>query len=535
MLRAPPLVLISMNKKISSFISGKRFIDNRDLILALILYLIIGIFSLKYYQHVINPDTICYIGIAAKYAEGDFGNAVNGYWGPLFSWVLVPFLLTGHTPLSALTSIKILSLIIGAFNIIGLWLLSNKFRMDRTIRLLFIISTIPLTLYFVYIKITPDLLLATCLIFYLNSIFNPEYPRKYKHGVISGFTGALAYLSKVYALPFFLVHFILFNTIYYFKKYKPDKKMVRNNLIIGLAVFLVISGFWALSLNEKYGELTFGTSSEYNQALIGPEVQLHDPMTNNGLIKPPNDGATSAWEDPSYIKMPGWSPFESWESFNYQMNIIWNNILQTLTFLCEFSIITFLILIMAVIILFKSSESEHKFKIASLIVTMAIFTMGYWTIRVEPRLLILIYFLIPLLAGYLICIIKEKFKINNNIITGIAAIMFVLLVVSPTITLYETANTDNEAYKISNTLQENYDVHGNIASNTNRRLTLFVAYYLGAQYYGSAKFTANIGDYLQKNNIDYYLVYESTEDLKIDHYQEITIPVKPYIRVFKRV
>lgn len=524
-----------MHKKKSSFLDIKSFLDYKDLIVALTLYLIIGILALRYYQHIINPDAICYIGIAEKYAVGDIENAVNAYWGPLLSWVLVPFLLTEHTPLAALTSIKILSLIIGAFNITGLWFLSKKFRMGRTIRLFFILSTIPLTLYFVYIKITPDLLLATCLIFYLNSIFNQEYPEKYKFGVISGFTGALAYLSKLYALPFFLIHFILFNAIYYFKRYKPDKKMVKNNLFIGLAVFLVISGFWALSLNEKYGELTFGTSSEYNQALIGPKVQLQDPMNNNGLNKPPNDSATSAWEDPSYIKMPGWSPFESWESFNYRLNIIWNNILQTLTFLYEFSIITFFILILAVIILFKSSNSEHKFKIASLLVTMIIFTIGYWIIRVEPRLLILIYFLIPLLAGYLLCIIKEKFKINDKIITAIAAMVFVLLVISPIITLYETTNTDNEAYEFSKVLQENYQVHGNIASNTNRRLTLFMAYYLGAQYYGNVKFNANIGDYLQKNNIDYYLVYESTEDVKIEHYQEITIPLKPYIRVFKRI
>lgn len=524
-----------MNDINLSLIDKNKIINNKDLIIALVIYLIIGSFILKYYQHVISPDTICYIGIAEKYAAGDIGNAVNGYWGPLFSWALVPFLLTGHTPLSGLTAIKILSLIIGAFNITGLWFLSNKFRMDRTIRLFFIISTIPLTLYFVYIKITPDLLLATCLIFYLNSIFNPEYPKKYKHGVISGFAGALAYLSKVYALPFFMVHFILFNTIYYYKKHKSNKKIVRNNLIIGLAIFLVISGFWALSLSEKYCELTLGTSGEYNQELIGPEAQLHDFMRNNGLNKPPNDHATSAWEDPSYFEMPGWSPFESWELFNYQLNIIWNNILQTLTFLYEFSIITFLILILAVIILFKSSNSEHRFKIASLLITMTIFTMGYWTIRVEPRLLILIYFLIPLLAGYLLQIIKEEFKINDKIITAMAALMFVLLLISPTITLYEASTGDNEAYEISNVLSENYHVHGNIASNDNRRLTLFVAYYLGAQYYGSVKFTANIGDYLKKNDIDYYLVYESTEDVKIDHYQEITIPVKPYIRVFKRV
>ncbi len=45
----------------------------------------------------------------------DFGNAINGYWGPLLSWLLAPFLAAGLKPLLA---VKLLSIIIGLVAII---------------------------------------------------------------------------------------------------------------------------------------------------------------------------------------------------------------------------------------------------------------------------------------------------------------------------------------------------------------------------------------------------------------------------------
>jgi len=60
---------------------------NRRYILALVIYLILGIttlFLLKDYQYPLNPDAISYICISQKYVSGDFSNAVNGDIGGLF-------------------------------------------------------------------------------------------------------------------------------------------------------------------------------------------------------------------------------------------------------------------------------------------------------------------------------------------------------------------------------------------------------------------------------------------------------------------
>lgn len=84
--------------------------------LFLFIYLSLGVYLLNYYQYSIGIDGISYVNISKLYLFGDFTNAINGYWGPLFSWMLVPFLkIFGSTPDNALYASKLLSLIIGFF------------------------------------------------------------------------------------------------------------------------------------------------------------------------------------------------------------------------------------------------------------------------------------------------------------------------------------------------------------------------------------------------------------------------------------
>jgi hypothetical protein len=43
----------------------------------------------------INPDGVAYLRIAGYYLSGDLGKAVSGYWSPLYSWLLIPWLAAG--------------------------------------------------------------------------------------------------------------------------------------------------------------------------------------------------------------------------------------------------------------------------------------------------------------------------------------------------------------------------------------------------------------------------------------------------------
>ena len=37
-----------------------------------------------------NPDTISYLDVAGKYAQGHYSEALVRIWSPLYSWILVP-------------------------------------------------------------------------------------------------------------------------------------------------------------------------------------------------------------------------------------------------------------------------------------------------------------------------------------------------------------------------------------------------------------------------------------------------------------
>lgn len=87
-------------------------------IILLITFLISGFSLIGNYQYLNGADGMSYISIAKLYISGDYANAINGYWGPLFSWLLIPFFyLFGSEPLKALYLARILSLIIGFFYI----------------------------------------------------------------------------------------------------------------------------------------------------------------------------------------------------------------------------------------------------------------------------------------------------------------------------------------------------------------------------------------------------------------------------------
>jgi hypothetical protein len=104
----------------------------------------------------------------------------------------------------------------------------------------------------------------------------------------------------------------------------------------------------------------------------------------------------------------------------------------------------------------------------------------------------------------------------------------ILLIVSfillPTLQATFFANQKDESYALSNVLKAEYNIHGNIASNS-WDSTSTIAYYLDSKYYGSTKKTEDLNQLnkeLTGNNIDYYFVWNNTEDLNLSDYHEIT-------------
>jgi len=512
------------------------FISKIDSVLfpVLIIYSILGLLLLKYYQYQINPDGICYLSIAQKYLNGDFRNAINGYWSPLLSWLLAPFLLSGLPPLLAA---KLISLIVGLLTIIGVRLLSYRFQMTERIRNMVLFSLIPSTLYFSLSVITPDLLGVCILVYYLNVIFNAHYSSRGYKGIFCGALGATAYLSRSYVFPFFIFHFLLFNVFHYFNGMtKEKKKNVLLNLFSGLAIFFVISGSWIYIISNKYNKITFGTAGKYNYERVGPE-SIGQPALK-GFAEPTNETAVSAEEDPSYIEMKPWSPMQSWASFKHQLILIFKNIYRTIYIYSKFSFLAIPIIIASLLLCIRSPDKLISQKNTFFpLVTMAIYSAGYIPLCLDERYLWIIYVQLILMGGYLLNILYQK-EASDNPRKKIVLMLFILsFVAMPLKNLIQSINTNKDIYTLSKILKNQYGIQGNIASNKERHKSLYLSYYLNSKYYGEAYNNIAEKDLpaeLSKNNIDYYLVWDESNDESqiLSSYTEITSEGVPGLRIY---
>lgn len=494
------------------------------LVLVLIVYLILGIVLFRYYQFQINNDGIGYISTAKLYLTGDIHTAINDYWGPLLSWLLVPLMFFAKTPAAALASAKILSLILGFFTIIGVRQLSYRFEMEETVRTVILFMMVPVVLYFAMSIISPDLLMVCILVYFLAIIFDLNYPNKLTNGLLCGILGALAYFTKSYGLTFFITIFLILTLFHYLRDSDRNRrKKVLKNFLLGITVFLMISGVWIGLISSKDEKLTFGTAAEFNHALVGPESQGF-PDYYQGIHKP-------GQVNPNYTVKP-WSPFSSWDNFNYQINLIMDNTIKIGTILNTFSYLSLLIILAFIILLVKPPRKPlQENEVLYPLVTILILAAGYVMIVVEERYIWLIYILLILMGGYLINLLFKtdfftKKKFRGPIKSVILLIFAFLIVIMPVNYLVQNAHTGEDIYRLSNTLT-GYGVHGNVASNSNIEEMNYLAYYMNITSYGQSKKNISILELqneLKSNNIDYYFVWNANNrSADLPGYHDVTL------------
>src|SRR5688572_11623930 len=78
---------------------------------------LIGLYFQFAYHKFLNNDTLAYINLAERYAAGDWQHAINGFWSPMYSWILCICKLTG---LPVLQSCYVINFAVAA---LGLYIL----------------------------------------------------------------------------------------------------------------------------------------------------------------------------------------------------------------------------------------------------------------------------------------------------------------------------------------------------------------------------------------------------------------------------
>jgi len=530
----------------------KKNIFSPSFISSLIIFLILDIFFVKYHEldkYGINTGTIAFFTTAQKYIRGDFYNAVVGGFGPLTSWLLIPFFKLGLAPKFALC---VMNLIIGLLILIGARALSYRFELTENIRNIISFTAVPIVLNFTLTEHIPDLLVVCAVVYYLNIIFNTDYPDKASNGIMCGIIGGLGYLGKAFMFPFFISHFLLFNILHYFR-IKEKGKIILRNAILGILLFSILSGTWIIMLSNKYHKITFDISGTYNHRIIGPEVKkiskfdgwegwrnyirMGHPVYDQGFFPPPNETALSIWEDfvllTPYLKP--WSPLASWDSFKYQIKIIVKNIYYTIgIFETYFSVFSGII-ILGYILLYVLPLSPLILRNDRLypLITMSLYCGGYILVYPTIRYLWVNNILILLMGAHLLNVFLQSDFFNNtrkNVLIIFFVISFAALPLRDNVIGMQ--NYDKDFGMLTKKL-EKYSILSakKIASNDKFSETLKLLFYSNiiTNYYGQAK--ENIRDEgleneLKKYNIDYYFVWDEPVIKEppqfLHNYREIT-------------
>ncbi len=506
--------------------SSSRTFNSTALVLiaSLIVYSLFVITS--HHHERITGDATLYLSIAEKYVRGDFANAINGYWGPLLSWLLVPFLFLGASHLFAINA---LNLLFGLLTMTGVWRLSLKFELREEIRTVIILPLVPVLLFISLIQ-PMDYLLLCVLVFYLNVVFRKDYPERLSYGVTSGVLGACAYFSKPFGFPFFISHFILINLCHYFRGSSGTyRKKVFRNALIGLVVFSLLSSVWIGLISSKYNRLTFSNMGRGVLSSLGPEskhdtLEKGDPIFFKGFFEPPNESAFVIYEDPTYARKKIWNPLESKRSLSIYIRNISNNFFESLRIYESYSRLSVSIVIACVIlILFYSLNRVFtRRELLYPLMTITLYTGGYLPFHFETRYLWIVNILLLLMGGIVLNEVLRRDFFRKRTIKIVITMVFVLsFIVSPAKYIVEMkdANINSEMYTLGAELGSRYDISGNIASNRQKvtitthdswHKTFRLAYWLQSRYYGQPR--DNITDEeLEEDfrffDIDYYFYW----------------------------
>jgi len=273
----------------------------------------------------INPDGLSYLNIAREYARGNA--VVRGYWAPLLSWLIAPWISLGASPHAVYLTLVGVT---GFFWILGSIIFARRMGISRVGRVFIAVGLIIVTLSFGFSVTTPDLLGAVFILFYFYLILHQGYEdRPIKYGILVGLMGALAYYSKYYNLPFVLAHLALTAGLRFLHKKRA------HSIVLSTTISVIILGCcmapWIISLYNRYGEFTISTSGAIAHAIVGPEMKSH-VCWQDQLCDQPED-VLIPWEDPQpqYYASYGWSPLDSLEYFRHQIRILKINLLEWTT------------------------------------------------------------------------------------------------------------------------------------------------------------------------------------------------------------
>lgn len=335
---------------------------------SLALFCILFAVTWPLYQYVSDLDAIGYMEVAHHYLKGEWKLAVNGFWNPLHSWLVVPLLKLG---LNDWAAFKISNLIFSLGSLWAVYSLINKFSLDEWLKTAIQFASIIILLHYCYFELAADALLVFLLLIYFNLIKQEDFFESIPKNLLAGFIGALFYLAKSYGFPFFIFHFLVIHIFL-----NPSRSNAVKQLAAGFFTFFLFTFPWLMALHWKYGEwmIAFGKFNAHwnfsGEPLPGPVFQT-----------PPHEGSSSVWEDPWHVKVDNLQSVPFIKVALHQIRVVLFNFQAWVKNIHDLSFLAPAILFVSGFMYFKHKTKEWLY----LLIGMLALPSGYLLLHLETR------------------------------------------------------------------------------------------------------------------------------------------------------
>lgn len=480
-----------------------RFIYRQPFLFAALCFSASFILLYPLYRYVFDFDGIGYMMITRRLANGDVLNAINGCWSPLQSWLLAPVCRLG---VNEMTAFKVSNGVIGFGILFFVYRLLLKTTLSQPLRLAVLLTAIPVILSYGFFELAGDLLLCLLLLVYLDAVSDQRLFEKPLKNVWCGVIGALAYFSKAYALPFFIIHFSIVQFISWQQSDLINKNtLLFRNLLLSIGTLLLLAAPWVYALYVKYHFFTFSYAGTLNMSWELMPNNTPDVFT---IAAPPAPGSPGYWEDP-YFPPPYYNAFSSTRAFIKQLKVLFRNVTEALRCFHLISVLSICVLLALSAWLLKNKS--RLFTVSWL--TILILPCGYLLMHIEPRYIWVVTFLILVAGTVLLQQLLAWWQPKRSVKIVAWCIYFGSFLFYPASLLKEYANGDRSYTDLANILNQE-QIHGKLACKWYESLPVQrVAYLTNNQCYliKMADYTYDqLGEQLRKADIPYYFFYYSS-------------------------
>jgi len=169
-----------------------------SLVAAFLVQIVLAVKSVWMFRDKINPDAVAYMRIAHYYLSGQTDVMISGYWSPLLSWLIVPWLLVFDDPLLAAHAAMAVSAVVFLF---GCFCVLRAVRLPGTAIMIGTWITAFLSVAWSTVVITPDLLMAGLFCCGTSRLLSDKWVANARTALGAGIVLGAAYLAKAVALP----------------------------------------------------------------------------------------------------------------------------------------------------------------------------------------------------------------------------------------------------------------------------------------------------------------------------------------------